>query len=72
MFTYSLFASQLVAIGAWEHHCSLPASFRSLSAGCPWLGVFLSITSFRKVVKVKIGTPCCRCLLSTISTQYRS
>ncbi|KAL6755003.1 hypothetical protein V8C86DRAFT_2685773 [Haematococcus lacustris] len=34
MFTYSLFASQLVAIGAWEHHCSLPASFRSLSAGC--------------------------------------
>ncbi|GFH26828.1 hypothetical protein HaLaN_25042, partial [Haematococcus lacustris] len=33
MVTNSLFASQLVAKGAWEHHCSPPASFRSLPAG---------------------------------------
>ncbi|KAL6748912.1 hypothetical protein V8C86DRAFT_2614413, partial [Haematococcus lacustris] len=45
MFTFSLLASQLVAIGAWEHNYSPPAC--SLAAGCPWLGVFLSITSFR-------------------------
>ncbi|GFH32859.1 hypothetical protein HaLaN_32147 [Haematococcus lacustris] len=68
MFKYSLFASQLIALGAWEHHYSPPTLFRSLSAGCSWLECSVIV---REEVRQEAFAPSCCAVGSVLDSYFR-